>query len=438
LNGAAPGSVERRLYFSAKVLTQASQNTWLFALFLVAGTGGRPAIDLSSLFAALVLPTIFLSIPGGAVADRLGPARGFVIGSVLRLLPVAIAIFVLNDGWIAWVFAFAASAATMVFDPADLALARVVRGREPARLQAALIAMQYVGQGLGMLALGPGMYYLAGTTGVLAATLVLMTALSGIGAILAWRLRGRAGDAPASVAAAMNLRAVGRYFASDVRARCSVTTLGMKMIVSRGVLVALPLYLRHDINGGPGLLAFILGPGIVGLIVGLWWCSRTVTVARSHEVMRWSLIGMTVALGTLAVLDYGVAAAAQHSGVRPVIAAEGWMNTTFAVAIPASFLLGLCLAGSHVAPRLAISETAPLGLQGRVFAAQITFTELALFLPLCMAGVFTTYAGPRAMLGVLGGATAAAAIIGEADRWRSRPLESPALEPVSNLAAGDA
>jgi hypothetical protein len=80
---------ERRLYYSAKFLGQLSQNLWLAALFLAAGTGGRPALDLSSLFLATIIPSVIFGLTGGSIADRLGPARGLALGATWRFSAVA-------------------------------------------------------------------------------------------------------------------------------------------------------------------------------------------------------------------------------------------------------------------------------------------------------------------------------------------------------------
>src|SRR5690606_20860542 len=108
----------------AKFLAQASQNVWLAALFLTAGTSTRPAIDLSSLFLATLLPSILLGLPGGSVVDRLGPTRGFALGALLRFAPIAAAIVLLEGGTSAWVLAFLYSTGSQVFTPAEMALVK--------------------------------------------------------------------------------------------------------------------------------------------------------------------------------------------------------------------------------------------------------------------------------------------------------------------------
>ncbi len=99
-------NVERRLYYAAKFLGQTSQNIWQAALFVAAGTGGRPAMDLASLFLAMLLPSIALGLLGGWFVDRIGAARGLAIGAGLRFSAVAAGIFLLDGGTSAWLLAF--------------------------------------------------------------------------------------------------------------------------------------------------------------------------------------------------------------------------------------------------------------------------------------------------------------------------------------------
>lgn len=117
--------------------------------------------------------------------------------------------------------------------------------------------------------------------------------------------------------------------------------------------------------------------------------------------MTLSALGMGVSLAALAVLDHAITVAAQHSQIGPVADFEARVNTALAVAIPAAFLLGLCLSGALTAARVALSETAPLGQQGRVFAVQLTLSETLIALPLIAVGAGATYAGERLTLAIL-------------------------------------
>jgi hypothetical protein len=422
--------VERGIYYCAKFLAQTSQNLWLASLFLIAGTGNRPGLDLSSLFLAMLLPSILLGLPGGAIADRLGPARGFATGAVLRFLPIAGALFFLDGGTSAWIFAFAYSTGSQVFTPAEMALVKPLQHAQAGRVHSWLVALQYGGQGTGMLVLAPALYFLGGPRLMLAGAATGFLVLTAMTVLLAWRLAPVAVKAPQSVASAMRFGDTVRFFRSEYRARYALVALGLKMVVAKGIVVALPFYLERDLGLGFGGLAYLMVPGVAGVVAGLLWCGRSLTLDRANDVMRLAILGLVVSVAALAALDYGITAVAQLSHVPPVIRLEAEMNTTFAVAIPVAFLLGLCLSGVLIAARVALTETAPLGQQARVFAVQLTLTESFIALPLLLMGVGTTFAGARPTLGVLALVLVAAFALAELDRWRStsrRPLPAPAL-----------
>ncbi|HUE92415.1 hypothetical protein [Pseudomonas sp.] len=50
----------RVLYFAARFMGQTSQNVLLAALFVAAATSTRAAIDLSSIFVAILIPAVAL------------------------------------------------------------------------------------------------------------------------------------------------------------------------------------------------------------------------------------------------------------------------------------------------------------------------------------------------------------------------------------------
>lgn len=423
---------ERFLYYVAKFLAQTSQNVWLAALFLTAGTSTRPAIDLSSLFLATLLPSILLGLPGGSIVDRLGPARGFALGALLRFAPIAAAILFLQGGTSAWVLAFLYSTGSQVFTPAEMALVKPLQQSKTGSVHSWLVALQYGGQGMGVLVLAPALYFLGGPTAMVAGAAVGFLALTGITGVLAYRLRRIPVRTETSVASALRFTETIRFFGREHVARYAVIALGMKMTVTKGIIVALPFYLQSDLGLGFSALAYLAVPGVIGIVVGLIWCSRTLTLERAGGVMRMGFIGMAVSMLALAALDYGITAMARYSQVPPIARMEAEMNTTFAVAIPVAFLLGLCLSAVLIAARVALTETAPIGQQARVFAVQLTLTESLVALPLLMLGVGTTYAGARMTLGVLSAILIAAFLLLELDRARSRGairIAAP-LEPV--------
>jgi len=98
------------------------------------------------------------------------------------------------------------------------------------------------------------------------------------------------------------------------------------------------------------------------------------------------------------------------------------MNATFVVALPAAFLLGLGLSTTLVSARVALTESAPVGQQSRVFATQETLTEGLLVLPMLLTGIGAEMAGARMTLAAIGLVSLAAFVVIELPRLREARL----------------
>lgn len=419
-------SRELLLYYASRYLTQTAQNLFLAGLFVAAGTSSRAATDLSSVFVATLLPAVLLGPFGGALADRLGARTALPAGAALRFAVVAGAALLLDGPQWAWAVAFAYSAVSQLYTPAELALVRALKEDAPARAHAWLVTLQFAGQGTGMVLLAPLLYWQLGLPGV------LLAAAAGLGANAVLTLFLRAGLAETSAAVrsgtkdAFAFGAVVRFFLAEGAVAYSVLGLAARSIVARTLIVAMPLYLTHDMGLGQEAVVYLVLPGIVGVVVGLFWFGRRTTSANAVEVMRGCLITLAAAAFAAAALDYGVTLAAQYSQIPPIARAEASVNTTFAVAFPVAFAVGVALTASLVAGRAILSAAAPPEQQGRVFAVQEMVSETLVALPLLAAGVGTEFLGARPVLATVGAVAAAVWGIGELLRARAsvRPAEA--------------
>lgn len=423
---------ERALYYGIRLVAQVAQNVLLAALFVLAGTSSHAAIGLSSIFVAMLVPALVFGLLGGAIVDRLGPARGLATGATLRFAVVALAASFLHGSNTVWVIAFAYSAVSQIFSPAEMALVRTLRKDAPGQAHSLLVALQYAGQGLGFAVIAPALWYVGGANAMLGGSAIGFLALAIISLVLATRLRNTAAAQAVPARCAFSFRDTIGFFRGETLARDAVTTLAVKAMVSQGIVVALPLYLSHDLGLGRSALIYLLLPGIAGLAAGLVWAAPAVTKARAAWFMRAGLLGLTVGVFALAALDYGLIAVFEYSRVEVLVHFDVSMNTTFVVALPVAFLIGLCLSLSQVAARVALTETAPLGQQARVFAVQGTLTESLIVLPLLLMGVGVQYAGARPMLAAIGVLSALALVVIEHPRFQPAPRRGPALllEPV--------
>ena len=414
------------LYFGAKFIAQVAQNLLLAALFIIAGTSSHAAIDLSSLFVATLLPTVFFGVAGGAIADRVGPARGFLLGSALRLCVVAAGMIFLQGANSAWVIAFAFGTVSQISSSSEMALVRTIRRSDhTGRAHSIIVALQYGSQALGMFAIAPALYLAGGSRLILVGAGVGFIVLTLVTAVLALRLQHAAAAELRPARDAFSFRAVTRFFRSEPLARDAVTVLAVKSMVAQGIIVALPLYLRHDMVVNRQALAVLFLPGIAGAVAGLIWTGGMLTPERARRVMRLSLLAMIVGVFALAALDYGITAVFEFSHVPPMIGLDMSLSTTYLVALPVAFLLGIALSASLVSARVVLTETAPIGQQARVFAVQSTLTDALVVLPLLLLGVGAQFAGARPTLAAIGVVATLVFVAMEHPRFRPAAIREP-------------
>lgn len=412
---------ERSLYYGTRLVAQIAQNVLLAALFVLAGTSSHAALGLSSIFVAMLLPALLFGLLGGAIVDRIGPARGLAVGATLRFAVVALAAALVHGPNVVWVIAFAYSAVSQVFSPAEMALVRTLRKDAPGQAHSLLVALQYVGQGLGFAVIAPALWYIGGANAMLGGAAFGFLILAAISLTLAVQLRNSAAAQAQPARCAFSFRDTLGFFRGETLARDAVTVLAVKAMVAQGIVVALPLYLRNDLGLGRSALIYLLVPGIAGMAAGLAWAAPAVTRARAAWFMRAGLLGLIVGVFALAALDYGLIAVFEYSRMAVLVHFDLSMNTTFAVALPVAFLIGLCLSLTQVAARVALTETAPLGQQARVFAVQSTLTELLVVTPLLLMGVGTQYAGARPTLAAIGVLATIAFVVIQHPRFQPAP-----------------
>ena len=391
------------LYLGARAFGQSGHNLFVASLFIIAGTGDHAAVSLGSLMAATAIAAVVFGIPGGALADRLGPSRAFAIGGGLRAVMIALALSGLTTPATIGIIAFAYAAVSQLHNPAEMALVKVLYDRAPGRMHSVLVAMQYGGQAMGFLVLAPALYFIGGVELALAGAFTIMLCQLALSSFLAARVHQveQEGALPATRRFA-GLRETLSLFKQSAPARDALAVQATKSLVTQVILVAFPLYVKHDLSLGTEGAAYLLAPGIAGAAVGLLWAAMALTLEGAARAMRLSILGMAIAVFALAALDFGVTAAFAYSQVPPLVRFEAALNTTAIVAMPVAFLVGATLSVAMVSSRAALTAVAPLGIQSRVFAVQSTASDALVVLPLLFAGVTAEVLGARATLAALG------------------------------------
>jgi len=426
----APG-----LYLAGKFGSQLAQNGLLAALLVTAGTQGHASMGLSAFFAAMLIPSLMFGPFGGALVDRLTPSVGYTLGAALRGLAILPAFFLLDSPHMAWVVAACYSLASQVFTPAEFALVHDVQGNRPGRMYSALTTLQYGGQVAGIVVFAPVLFFIGGQPAVFLGVVTVFAVVSLIGLGMAAAV-APAAQAPAG-REALSFRSVARFLFADGNALYAVVALTLAGIIGRVLVIALPGYVRDEVQVGPlGMLCVVI-PGILGMAAGLAWTSRRLSLPRSGMMLRVASFGLLAGLGLLAFVDNGVTLAAQNTYIPPIRDFESWMNTTATVAVVGSFAGGFGLCVVVMSARFVLTELAPADARGRVHAVQLVITEALLVGPILLAGAATALAGARLTLTVAAILAVVALALTELHRAGRRMAEPEAGAFVPETPPGD-
>jgi MFS family permease len=390
-----------------RLASQAGQGAFFAGLFLLAGKQDG-AMGISGLFAGMMAAAIMFGLIGGAVGDRLGASRAVIVGAAGRGTAVGLGLILatvpgLGDHFgLAALVAFLYSAASQLFCPAELALAATISPRQPGRAHAALVALQYGGQGLGLVVVAPLAYAVAGIPAMLASGLALFALVTFLATLLTARLHRQVRVTRARHA--FRFRSAVRYYRREPHAVYAGALLAFGELSMKAMAVALPVYFARDLRLEATQTGLLVVPGAIAAILGLLWAFRSLHVHVAPQVMRLTLLGTAVGVLALSGLGQALAGIAEM-GHTPVGVLDDGSTMSLVVAIPVSILLGICLGVAPVGGRTILSATAPREQQSRVFAMQSTVTDILAIAPTLLAGVGVELAGARvtfAVIGVLG------------------------------------
>ena len=407
------------LYYASRLTSQVGQGIFFAFLVLAAGASTEGALGLGSAMVAMTVAAIVLGPLGGGVVDRLGARVALIAGATLRLVAIASGLLVLGFGEHAWLVAFIYSAASQVFSPAELALVATLGGKRPAGTHASLFALQFGGQAVGGLVLGPLLFVLAGTGAMLGGAIVAYVVVTALAALLALRLR----DVPtATVVAKRNALHFGRalrFFGGEPRALYAVGMLAFFDVMIKSLVVTAPIFLRTELELGQIQLTMLVGTGVAGALVGLAWAARHRTSARTVESMRWALAAPLLGLFALAPVGDGLATLTVYGASVDFGGSTLFLIGSFA-ALPAVFVLGASLSVAPVIARSVLTATAPLNQQGRVFAAESILSSLLVIPGLLAASMATDLLSARVTviaIAVLGSLVFVALEFAATKRW---------------------
>ena len=271
-------------FWIARLGSQAAMGLFFGALYLNDGSAGSAGV-LSSLVVAMLAASILFGLPAGALADRIGPARGLALGAVLRATAIAMGLAVLGRPEWAWAVAFTYSAASQIYSSSEMALVRQVQPERPNRGHASLVGLQYAGHGAALL-IGPALFMLAGAEALIAGAVLLYLPVTAAALKLAEHYSDREAAAAAENPPRLELGRGLRLLLTNRSASYATGVLAFADLATRSLLLAVPLFLREELGFSTGTMATLGGVAVVGVVLGLVWSARARATHRARLVMR--------------------------------------------------------------------------------------------------------------------------------------------------------
>ena len=343
---------------------------WLVVGELGAGAQWTGVVQMASM-----LPSLFLLLLGGALADRRDPRQLLTGLHLLAALPALVLGLAIDGGHLSVAIviacAMAIGALNAFSNPARDSLLSDVAGRDVMRAVTGLTIAQFTAQGLGMLAAGAARWL--GSAAVLFAQAALV-------AVGAWLVRG----APRRVRPAARLAAPGDFLAglrfvlrSPLRA-VWVLTCGIGFLFSASYNVVLPVLVREAYGGDVRDVSLVMLMFPAGTIAGSF-----VLLARGGIRRKGRALLISLAVAATSVMACG-------------------LDVPFACVVAASLVWGLAGAVFLNMGRGLFQTRAPEAERGRVLAVnQLGFMATG---PLgaLLSGFVAAGVGPRAALVVFG------------------------------------
>jgi len=403
---APPPSPVRRFLW-ARFTGQVALNAVLYALLIevVERTGSN--LGSTVLVASFVGPSILLGVPGGMLADAL-PRRPTLVGALLLRGAIVLALaFWIHDMVLLYVLVIALAAVGQVYAPAESAMiTELAPAGTLARANTWSSFVLIMSQALGGVALAPVVFKLFGARAVFGIAV-------GLFLLAAWqmtRVRVPARVARVELSPAETLRpAVWRLvrgwqvirndrliFGALVR----LTALGTVL----KVLIAVSPTLASDVlQIAAANTVYVMAPAAIGSAIGLVLVLPLTRFLSPHVVGR--LAFLLFAAGVLALaLAEPIAEWLEARTVFRLASVEEVTRvpTLVSVVMLIAVFLGVAFTLAGVAIRTLVNERAPLGLQGRVFATQLTLADAISLLPLIAAGMLVDHIGVNPVLLAMG------------------------------------
>lgn len=393
----------------AELLSQTALNAIWYAGLVATEQETRSTSFVSISVVSAALPVALFGLLAGILVDRWDKRRVLIWSNGLRIL---VSLGFLLYGWsIAIVFAmnFAVNTLAQFFSPAMLAtIPRLLPKRLLTPATGLFNVTLNVSQVLGMIAIGPPLIKLAGPQPVFIVAAVAYALATVLSALLP---AANPDNLPRRSASSVGAQLRGELVAGwtfvrqDRQSWLALVYLAVTWTILFSLATLAPRYAAAD--DGLRLRAddaiFVLAPAGIGMAVAAALISSLHRRFGRWRIVSVALLGLATALLALALLgptanylvhgDFSSATTGHTSGLGLLLGRAGVAGL---IAALAGWWTGIVT----VTAEAVLLERAPERLRGRIFALQLTFTNLASIAPLLAIGAFADVVGLDEVIGV--------------------------------------
>ncbi len=393
----------RRLVGS-RAVGQIGQNAMLFTLLILIVNKTGSSIQSTLLVTAFILPSIFLGLIAGGLAEVLPRRPLLVIGYVLRAVLVVGMIIYADNVWTVLLLVLAYSTANQFTGPAEsAALPGMVRRDQITGGNSWMQLTIMVGQAVGAVALAPFMLKIFGVRASLGMSAALFIAAAFIVSQVAGLRAGAGGEGEQRERGGLlDALTVGwKVLRSSRPAFLALVYLTVVATLSRALAVLAPRYAEDVLDIDGENVVFLVAPAAAGALVAL---ALTPPLVRWFGVVRVAAVGFlmyVLAIAGLGLVVFVRDFIAENADfalpfVRQELDVPSLSVVTMAMilAIPGGFAATVV----GVAGKAILNHEAPEGKQARVFATQSALSDALSLLPLLAIGGVAELVGVREVL----------------------------------------
>jgi MFS family permease len=430
---AALGAASFRNLWLAELLSQTALNAIWYAALVATEKETHAAAFISYAVVSATLPVALFGVLAGILVDRWDKKRVLVVSNALR---IALSLGYLWYGWsigVIFLMNFLINAVAQFFSPAMLA---TIPQLLPKRLLTAATGLfnitLNISQVLVMVLLGPPLIKFVGpgvvfavAAGIYAVATVLVATVP------------HAHEPPAREGRATNgaldelrheLREGWTFVRRDRESWLAMVYLALTWTILFALVTLAPRYAAsaQGLRIDAGDAVFILAPAGLGMALAAAFLDRLTRRFGRWRLVGRSLLGLAGSLAVLALVAPFVHYLVRHGFDTLAARRAAHMPIIFVragLAMVVSLVVGWWVGLVTVSSEGVILERAPQALRGRIFALQLTFTNLASIVPLLAVGHLADMIGLNEVIALTALAVLTAWLITAASLAASRSAE---------------